>query len=251
MDAILKKELRRIPVLGIFEGGLWKTKGFQAPIYVGDPINALKVFNEKEADEILLMGFRQTMHGRGLPRQMLSNLAGEAQMPLGYGGGIAHLDEVKWLMDTGFEKVVFNTALGAQPALIEGSAALMGSSSVVVSLDYRRNAGGVRTCFTHSGTVPLGLELSEVAVFAEELGAGELIVHHIDGDGLYTGYDSSALDLLAATTDLPLVLAGGCRGKLDFSDESLAAASGLAASSCFVFYGRHKAVLIHYNEIKD
>jgi cyclase len=251
VDAILKKELRRIPVLGIFEGGLWKTKGFQAPIYVGDPINALKVFNEKEADEILLMGFRQTMHGRGLPRQMLSNLAGEAQMPLGYGGGIAHLDEVKWLMDTGFEKVVFNTALGAQPALIEGSAALMGSSSVVVSLDYRRNAGGVRTCFTHSGTVPLGLELSEVAVFAEELGAGELIVHHIDGDGLYTGYDSSALDLLAATTDLPLVLAGGCRGKLDFSDESLAAASGLAASSCFVFYGRHKAVLIHYNEIKD
>ena len=83
MDAILKKEIRRIPVLGIFEGGLWKTKGFQTPIYVGDPINALRVFNEKEADEILLMGFRQTLHGRGLPRQMLSNLAGEAQMPLG------------------------------------------------------------------------------------------------------------------------------------------------------------------------
>ncbi|MDA0931775.1 MAG: HisA/HisF-related TIM barrel protein [Bacteroidetes bacterium] len=246
MDAILKKELRRIPVLGIFEGGLWKTKGFQAPIYVGDPINALRVFNEKEADEILLMGFRQTLHGRGLPRQMLSNLAGEAQMPLGYGGGIAHLDEVKWLMDTGFEKVVFNTALGTQPALIEGSAALMGSSSVVVSLDYRRNANGVRTCFTHSGTVPLGMELSEAAVFAGGLGAGELLVHHIEGDGLYPGYDSSALDLLATTTDLPLVLAGGCRGKLDFSDESLATASGLAASSCFVFYGRHKAVLIHY-----
>jgi cyclase len=246
VDAIVKKELRRIPVLGIFEGGLWKTKGFQAPIYVGDPINALRVFNEKEADEILLMGFRQTLHGRGLPRQMLSNLAGEAQMPLGYGGGIAHLDEVKWLMDTGFEKVVFNTALGAQPALIEGSAALMGSSSVVVSLDYRRNAAGVRTCFTHSGTVPLGMELSEAAVFAGGLGAGELLVHHIEGDGLYTGYDSSALAVLATTTDLPLVLAGGCRGKLDFSDESLAAASGLAASSCFVFYGRHKAVLIHY-----
>ena len=204
MDAIVKKELRRIPVLGIFEGGLWKTKGFQAPIYVGDPINALRVFNEKEADEILLMGFRQTLHGRGLPRQMLSNLAGEAQMPLGYGGGIAHLDEVKWLMDRGFEKVVFNTALGAQPALIEGSAALMGSSSVVVSLDYRRNANGVRTCFTHSGTVPLGMELSEAAVFAGGLGAGELLVHHIEGDGLYTGYDSSALDLLATTTDLPL-----------------------------------------------
>ena len=246
MDAIVKKEMRRIPVLGIFDGGLWKTKGFQAPIYVGDPINALRVFNEKEADEILLMGFRQTLHGRGLPRQMLSNLAGEAQMPLGYGGGIAHLDEVKWLMDTGFEKVVFNTALGIQPALIEGSAALMGSSSVVVSLDYRRNAAGVRTCFTHSGTVPLGMDLSEAAVFAGGLGAGELVVHYIEGDGLYTGYDSSALDLLATTTDLPLVLAGGCRGNLDFSDESLAAASGLAASSCFVFYGRHKAVLIHY-----
>lgn len=247
MDAILKKEIRRIPVLGIFEGGLWKTKGFQTPIYVGDPINALRVFNEKEADEILLMGFRQTLHGRGLPRQMLSNLAGEAQMPLGYGGGIAHLDEVKWLMDTGFEKVVFNTVLGTQPALIEGSAALMGSSSVVVSLDYRRNADGIRRCFTHSGTVPLGMELSEAAVFAGGLGAGELVLHHIEGDGLYTGYDSSALDMLASATDLPLVLAGGCRGKLDFSDESLAAASGLAASSCFVFYGRHKAVLIHYN----
>lgn len=246
MDASIKKEIRRIPVLGIFEGGLWKTKGFQTPIYVGDPINALRVFNEKEADEILLMGFRQTLHGRGLPRQMLSNLAGEAQMPLGYGGGIAHLDEVKWLMDRGFEKVVFNSALGTQPALIEGSAALMGSSSVVVSLDYRRNEDGIRSCFTHSGTVPLGMELLEAAVFAGRLGAGELVVHHIEGDGLYTGYDSSALDLLAATTDLPLVLAGGCRGKLDFSDESLAAASGLAASSCFVFYGRHKAVLIHY-----
>ena len=167
-------------------------------------------------------------------------------MPLGYGGGIAHLDEVKWLMDTGFEKVVFNTALGTQPALIEGSAALMGRSSVVVSLDYRRNADGIRRCFTHSGTVPLGMELSEAAVFAGGLGAGELVVHHIEGDGLYTGYDSSALDMLASATDLPLVLAGGCRGKLDFSDESLAAASGLAASSCFVFYGRHKAVLIHY-----
>jgi cyclase len=246
VDASIKKEIRRIPVLGIFEGGLWKTKGFQTPIYVGDPINALRVFNEKEADEILLMGFRQTLHGRGLPRQMLSNLAGEAQMPLGYGGGIAHLDEVKWLMDRGFEKVVFNSALGTQPALIEGSAALMGSSSVVVSLDYRRNEDGIRSCFTHSGTVPLGMELLEAAVFAGRLGAGELVVHHIEGDGLYTGYDSSALDLLAATTDLPLVLAGGCRGKLDFSDESLAAASGLAASSCFVFYGRHKAVLIHY-----
>lgn len=244
---MLNNRKRIIPILSIFEGGLYKTRVFKAPNYVGDPINALRVFNEKEADEILLMGFRQTLHGRGLPRQMLSNLAGEAQMPLGYGGGIAHLDEVKWLMDTGFEKVVFNTALGAQPALIEGSAALMGSSSVVVSLDYRRNANGERTCFTHSGTVPLGMELSEAAVFAGGLGAGELLVHHIEGDGLYTGYDSSALDLLATTTDLPLVLAGGCRGKLDFSDESLAAASGLAASSCFVFYGRHKAVLIHYN----
>jgi cyclase len=122
----------------------------------------------------------------------------------------------------------------------------MGSSSVVVSLDYRRNANGERTCFTHSGTVPLGMELSEAAVFAGGLGAGELLVHHIEGDGLYTGYDSTALDMLASATDLPLVLAGGCRGKLDFSDESLAAASGLAASSCFVFYGRHKAVLIHY-----
>lgn len=232
--------------MGIFEGGLWKTKAFESPYYVGDPINALRVFNEKEADEILLMGFRQTLHGGGLPKQVLSALAGEAQMPLGYGGGITHLDEVKWLMDTGFEKIVFNTALGTQPELIEGSAALMGSSSVVVSLDYRRNGQGLRPCFTHSGTVSLGMDLRDAAVFAEGLGVGELIVHHIGGEGLYTGYDAGALEWLGQTTTLPLVLAGGCRGRLDFSDESLAAASGLAASSCFMFYGRHKAVLMHY-----
>jgi imidazole glycerol-phosphate synthase subunit HisF len=242
----MKQAPRIIPVLGIMDGGLWKTREFVAPRYVGDPINALRVFNEKEVDEVLLMGFRQSLNAAGLPKNVLSRLAGEAQMPLGYGGGIRCLDEVKWLMDTGFEKVVFNTALSENPGLIEDSAKLMGSSSVLVSLDYRIDKQGRRYCYIRSGTKPLGMDLISTAIRAGNLGTGELILHYIEGEGCYTGYDSNVLEEVKPHTPLPLVLAGGCRGKLDFTDDSVLGASGLAASSCFVFYGKHRAVLIHY-----
>lgn len=242
----LGTKIRQIPMLGLFENALFKTQGFDNPRYVGDPINALRVFNEKEADEVLLMGFRQTLTSAGLPKDLLGRLAGEAQMPLGYGGGIRSLDQVKWLMDKGFEKVVFNTALAENPGLIEESARLMGSSSVLISLDYRIDAKGKRLCYTRSGTQLLGMDLIAAAEKAGSLGAGELLLHRIAGDGLYTGYDTEVLQEVQPHTPLPLVLAGGCRGRLDFADESAAGASGLAASSCFVFYGRHRAVLIHY-----
>lgn len=242
----MNQSTRIIPVLGLLDGGLWKTQAFSNPRYVGDPINALRVFNEKEADEVLLVGFRQTLTAAGLPKDLLGRLAGEAQMPLGYGGGIRNLDQVKWLMDKGFEKVVFNAALAENTGLIEESVRLMGSSSVLISLDYRIDAKGKRLCYTRSGTQLLGMDLIAAAEKAGRLGAGELLLHHIDGDGLYTGYDTDALQVVQPHTPLPLVLAGGCRGKLDFTDESAAVASGLGASSCFVFYGRHRAVLIHY-----
>jgi cyclase len=242
----MKQAPRIIPVLGLLDEGLWKTQAFSTPRYVGDPINALRVFNEKEVDEVLLLGFRQTLTSSELPKALLGRLAGEAQMPVGYGGGIRTLDQVKWLMDKGFEKVVFNTALAENPGLIEESASLMGSSSVLVSLDYRIDAKGKRLCYTRSGTEHLGMDLVAAAEKAGSLGAGELLLHHIDADGLYSGYDAEVLQEVQPHTPLPLVLAGGCRGGLDFTDESVGGASGLAASCCFVFYGRHRAVLIHY-----
>jgi imidazole glycerol-phosphate synthase subunit HisF len=246
MEAPTQKS-RIIPVLGLHRHGLYKTKQFKHPRYVGDPINAVKVFNEKQVNELLICGFRQSVEHLPPDFETLQQIAREAFMPLGYGGGITHLDHVQRIIGLGFEKVVFNTAFFQQPQLIEQAAARIGSSSVVVSLDYEEKDGR-RILTSHSGTQKHQMTFSSALERAKELGVGEIMLQSVSRDGMYAGFDLPVLKEVPENLALPLMICGGAAAPQDLKNAANAGVSGIVAGSLFVFYGKLKAVLINYPE---
>ncbi len=246
MDAPTQKS-RIIPVLGLYRHGLYKTKQFEQPRYVGDPLNAVKVFNEKQVNELLICGFRNTLEQVPPDFEMLQQIAREAFMPMGYGGGITTLAQVQRIIGMGFEKVVFNSSFFSHPQLVEQAAASIGSSSVVVSLDYKEKAGK-RILTSHSGTQPVAMELAEALHRAKELGVGEIMLQSVSRDGMYAGYDLPVLSQVPEALALPVMICGGASSVKDLQDAAQAGISGIVAGSLFVFYGKLKAVLINYPE---
>lgn len=240
---------RIIPVLGIMGNGLYKTVGFSDPKYVGDPLNAVHVFNEKGVNELFITAFRCSVAGSPIPHRLLKELAGEAFFPLGYGGGLDNVRDCARIISYGYEKVCLNSAAFARPELVGEVAKELGCSSVVVSLDVRlHQATGTFRVYTHSGTRDTGLTLQQAARQAVDAGAGELLIHHIDRDGTYQGYDLSAVSKVASLVNVPLVVLGGAAGPSDLERAKAMGIQGIAASSMFVFYGRLRAVLINYPE---
>jgi len=243
---------RVIPVLLLSGRGLVKTVGFKNPKYIGDPINSVRIFNEKEVDELVFLDITATLEGRAPDFDLLADISGEAFMPMAYGGGIASLDHVRKIFSLGFEKVVIDTGAYKSPNLIRDAVDIYGSQSIVGCVDVRRNLFGRYELYSHSGTARQSVGLLEHVTRLERLGVGEVLVHSIDRDGTQTGYDLILLQQVSSTVSVPVVACGGASGLDDFvSAVEQGGASAVAAGSIFVFVGPHRAVLINYPSRKE
>lgn len=238
---------RIIPCLLVRDGGLVKTRRFADEKYVGDPLNAVKIFNEKEADELIVLDIDATVEGREPDYAMIENLAAQCRMPLCYGGGIVNVEQAKRIMSLGVEKVSISSAAIARPELITEMAEQVGAQSVVVVLDTRKKMFGGHAVFTHHGKRDAQVSPVDFARRAEQLGAGEIVINAIDRDGEMGGYDLQLAGQIREATWLPLTVLGGSGGVADMHDAVRQLGTvGLAAGSQFVFKGPYRAVLINY-----
>lgn len=241
--------IRVIPALLLKNKGLIKTVKFKEHRYIGDPINAVRIFNEKEVDELLVLDTTATIEGRGPEFKLIADLAGECFMPLGYGGGIQKIDDIDHLFNLGVEKVVLNSHAVNNPSLVENAAQKYGSQSIVVSLDVKKDILGKYVVFTHGGRITTRKSPLEIARHMEEVGAGEIILTSIDCDGTMKGYDLGLINKVSSIITIPLIASGGAGKIEDFLDAvNVGGASAVAAGSMFVYHGRHRAVLINYPE---
>jgi cyclase len=227
--------------------GFVKTRRFDEPVYLGDCFNTLRLFNEKEADELMVLDIAATREGRPPRVEFLRELASECFMPLGYGGGIQRLEEMRRLYNAGFEKLSINTLAFRNPGVVREATREFGSQSVVVWIDYRRKLFGKNEVYVSGGKDATGVDAVTFAQRAEEMGAGELVLNSIDRDGMMQGYDLEIIRKVADAVSVPVIACGGAGSLADFRgaiDEGHA--SGVAAGSFFVFTGRHRAVLITY-----
>lgn len=246
---------RTIPCLLVQRNGLVKTVGFAKPKYVGDPINAVRIFNEKEVDELAVLDIDATVQSREPDYGLIRNLAAECRMPLSYGGGVKTIEQIRQIISLGVEKVMISAAAIENPALISRAAQCVGSQSIVVVMDVKRNPdSGAYELFTHNGTRASGIRPDAFAATVTALGAGEVVINSIDRDGAMQGYDLELVAKVRATTRRPLTVLGGAGSLADI--RMLFARFGVigaAAGSLFVFKGPYRAVLINYprREEKD
>ncbi|NOS55725.1 MAG: imidazole glycerol phosphate synthase subunit HisF [Cyclobacteriaceae bacterium] len=245
------KRVRVIPALLIQNGGLVKSLKFKDHKYVGDPINAVKIFNEKEVDEIVVLDISATAQKRPPDISAIREIASEAFMPLGYGGGITKLDEIKELIASGVEKVILNTISFEYPQLVKEAANYVGSQSIVVSIDSKKNLWGKHSVYVRNGSKNTRIDPVEYAQQMEKAGAGELLLNAIDRDGTFLGYDADLINLVSSAVNIPVVAIGGAASVADFALAVKAGASAVSAGSLFVFQRPHRAVLISYPDQKE
>lgn len=238
---------RAIPCLLLLNRGLVKTRRFRNPTYLGDPINIVKIFNDKEVDEIVLLDITATVEGRPPQFDLVHEIAQEAFMPVAYGGGIRTIEDVRRLLNLGVEKVVINTSAVERPEFIQDVSRYAGNQSVVVSIDVKRRWWRGMELVTRSGRRRTGIEPAVFARTAEGLGAGELLLTSVDRDGTMDGYDLELIRSVTATVTIPVVAAGGARDVTDLRAAVIdAGAAAAGAGAMFVFKGPHRAVLISY-----
>lgn len=243
---------RVIPCLLLKNQGLVKTVKFKDPTYVGDPINAVKIFNEKEVDELVFLDITASVERRKPNFKVIEDLASECFMPFGYGGGIRNLDEIKELLKLGVEKVVINSYAFEDNTFIKKAADLCGSQSVVVSIDVKKNFFGKYEVCIYSGKKSTKMDPVEYAKKMQHFGAGEIFLNSIDRDGTMQGYDIELIKKVSEAVTIPVVACGGA-WKLEHFSEAVkkGGASAVSAGSMFVFHGPHRAVLITYPSIHD
>jgi len=244
--------IRIIPSLLLRNHGLVKTMGFKEPKYVGDPINAVKIFNEKEVDELIFFDTTASVEGRRPNFKLLSDIASECFIPFGYGGGIKDLDDIKTLFNIGVEKVIINSRAINEPTFVRDAAERFGSQSIVVSIDVKRNLLGKYIVYSHGGKVATKYEPVSFAKGMVEMGAGEIILTSINRDGTMEGYDIDLIKKVSTVLHVPVVASGGAGKIQDFIDAiQKGGASAVSAGSMFVFKGKHRAVLINYPAMEE
>lgn len=239
---------RIIPCLLVHKKGLYKTVQFKNHKYVGDPINAVRIFNEKEVDELIVLDIDATTLGNEPDYKMIENLAAECRMPLCYGGGIKNRAQGERIFGLGVEKIALSSLAGENPAMVTEIAERVGNQSVVVIMDVKKNAlrGGYEIC-THNSAKPTGINPVDFAITMEKAGAGELVINSIDQDGMMQGYDMQLIQKVRDVISLPMTVLGGC-GSLEDIRELIQRYGiiGAAVGSLFVFKGKFRAVLINY-----
>lgn len=242
---------RVIPCLLLKNEGLVKTVQFKHPKYVGDPINAVKIFNEKEVDELVFLDTTATIENRKPPIKLISEIATECFMPFCYGGGIRTIEDIAELFKLGVEKVSLNSSAVENPSLISRAADMFGNQSIVVSIDVKKNLFGKYRVFTHGGKRASKHDPVEFAVRMQEAGAGELFLNSIDRDGTMQGYDLDLIRRVSAAVSIPVIACGGAGSLDDFAAAvKQGGASAVSAGSLFVFQGKNRAVLITYPSTK-
>lgn len=242
---------RVIPCLLLSRGGLVKTVKFASPKYVGDPINAVKIFNEKEVDELMVLDIDASKERRGPDFELVEQLASECFMPLCYGGGIRDSDDAKTLFKLGVEKVALQSAALRNPSLVRDIADHAGEQAVVVSIDVKRNWLGKLRQFSAAGVSPRHSDWREAVRDAVSMGAGEILLNAVDRDGTLAGVDTDLIATASAIADVPLIAVGGVGSLADIRAATDAGASAVAAGAFFVFHGPHRAVLITYPQYDE
>lgn len=241
---------RIIPCLLVHQGGLVKTQSFTSPKYVGDPINAVRIFNEKEADELMVLDIDATVKGVEPDFGLITKLAAECRMPLCYGGGVTTADQATQLVDMGVEKVAVSAAAIANPLLLAEMAAAVGRQSVVAVLDVRKQKGifsrGYEVC-THNARMTHPYDPVTLAQRLQDAGAGEIVINSVDRDGLMQGYDLELAHQVKQALKVPVTFLGGAGSLAHLGDLiGRLGVVGVAAGSLFVFKGKYRAVLINY-----
>lgn len=239
---------RIIPVLLMREKGLVKTEKFKDGKYVGDPLNAVKIFNEQEADELTLLDIDASRLKHEPDYVLIERIASECRMPLCYGGGIKKVEQAERILKLGVEKVSLSSIVFEQPEIISKLAERVGRQSVVVCLDIKKKLFGSKfDCFTLNGTQKQKVDTVEFIKKIQELGAGEIILNFIDQDGMMQGYDYDAISKFKEQITIPMTVVGGA-GSIDDITKLVSKVKliGAAAGSLFVFKGKYKAVLINY-----
>lgn len=242
---------RVLPCLLLQNNGLVKTVGFEGARYIGDPINAVKIFNEKEVDELVLLDIGASRR-KGEPNfELLQKIASEAFMPMCYGGGVTTLAQATRLIKLGVEKVAVNSSVLKDASLIRDMAAEMGSQSVVASIDVKKDWLGRYRVFDPVSRKLTAMDPIEHALRMQDAGAGEVFLNNVLTDGRQVGYDLKLISLVANALNIPLIACGGAGNYADLADAVKAGASAVAAGSLFVFQGKHRAVLINYPSYEE
>lgn len=245
---------RIIPSLLLHDKGLVKTVNFKSHKYVGDPINAVRIFNEKEVDELAIFDIDATVLNKEPDYILIEKLANQSRMPLCYGGGVKTVEQAQKIFGLGIEKIALSSALIQKPELVSEIAERVGSQSVIVVLDIKKKLLGGYEVYTHNGKKSTGINPIKFAKELERLGAGEIIINSIDQDGMMNGFDLSLIDKIAETISIPMTVLGGAGSISDIKKViDKHRVIGVAAGSLFVFKGIYKAVLINYpsREEKD
>lgn len=237
---------RVIPTLLLKNRGLVKTVRFRQPRYVGDPIIAVRIFNDKEVDELILLDITATADDRPPDYAFLKDMASECFMPVAYGGGIKTIEQIEEIFRLGIEKVCLNSALAENPGLLPAAAAAFGSQSIVAVLDIRTSLFGQhRVCYRNASQT-LSSDPVSFAKSIESRGAGEIMLNSVNRDGTMNGYELKLLERVARSVGVPVIASGGAGSLSDMGDAIQVGVSAVAAGSMFVYHGRHRAVLINY-----
>lgn len=239
---------RAIPCLLLKNNGLVKTVKFGNPTYIGDPINAVKIYNEKEVDELIFLDITATNESREPDFDLVQRIATECFMPFAYGGGIRSIDCIKKLLRLGVEKVILNTISHEKPDLVRQAADAFGSSTIIAALDIKKNLWGKYKRYIRSGKKAVDGDVIECAQRMEALGAGELFINSIDRDGVMQGYDLDIINKIAQSVNIPVIACGGAGNLSHIKDLIEKTNVSAAAGSLFVYHGKIKGILINYPE---
>jgi cyclase len=243
---------RVMPCLLLRGWGLVKTVKFKDPKYVGDPINTVRIFNEKEVDELIFLDITATPEGKGPPLQIISEIATECFMPFAYGGGIRDLDDIKKIFSLGVEKVAINTHAVENPEFINRAANMFGSQSIVAAIDVKKTLLGKYRVCTNGARNVTRIDPVEHARHMVDMGAGEILLTSVDRDGTFSGYDLDLIRQVAGAVTIPVIACGGAGKIEDFSLATRqAGASAVAAGSMVVYQGPHRAVLVNFPSKQD
>ncbi len=243
--------IRVIPCLTISNTELVKTINFKKPNYIGDPINAVRIFNDKEVDELILLDISPNRYENGPNFKHLEEISSEAFMPFAYGGGIKSLDHIEKIFSLGAEKVVINSQAIEKPEFIKEAVKVVGGSGIVVSIDIYKNWRGKYKIFQKSGNYKTNLDLMEFVKIVGEYGVGEIFINSINNDGRMNGFDLEIIKKISNLVSVPLIVCGGAGTLNHFKEAALAGASGLSGGSIFIYHGKNKGILITYPERKD
>jgi len=243
---------RIIPVLLLHKGILVKSQRFKKYNYIGDPLNAVRIFNELMADELIVLDIDASKKKQVISLQTVREIAEEAMMPFSVGGGINKIDHVKNILAAGVEKVIIGKQAIVDPTFIKTASQEFGSAAITVCLDYKKNFWGKEKVWSINGTESSAFSPVEFGQLMEEYGAGELIVQSIENDGMMGGYDITSIKNIAEKVSIPVIALGGAGCLSDLQKARVEGnATGLAAGSIFVYYDKSRSVLINYPDKND